>query len=255
MRYQDVNAETIGRWVEQGWEWGLPVDHRTFEAAQRGDWHMVLTPTKSIPRSWLPKRLDGLDLLGLASGGGQQMPICAALGARCTVLDYTPAQLDNERRVAEREGYNITCIHADMTQPLPFPNASFDIIIHPVSNCYVRDVLPIWHECFRVLRPGGRLLSGLDNGISYMADAEGERIINALPFDPLVNPEHARQLALDDGGVQFSHTAEEQLRGQLQAGFILRDLYEDTYAEGRLHDLNIPTFWATLAIKPEDSDC
>ena len=57
--------------------------------------------------------------------------------------------------------------------------------------------------------------------------------------------------ALDpaEDGILFSHTLEEQIRDQLQAGFQLVDCYEDTYGEGRLHDLNIPTFWATYAVK------
>ena len=58
------------------------------------------------------------------------------------------------------------------------------------------------------------------------------------------------KLQEQDAGVQFSHTAEEQLSGQLEAGFILTGLYEDTNGEGRLHELNIPTFYATRAVKP-----
>jgi hypothetical protein len=54
----------------------------------------------------------------------------------------------------------------------------------------------------------------------------------------------------DDDGVEFSHTLEEQIGGQLEAGFILKEIYEDTNDEGRLHELNIPSFFATLAIKP-----
>jgi hypothetical protein len=53
----------------------------------------------------------------------------------------------------------------------------------------------------------------------------------------------------DDDGVEFSHTLEEQIGGQLEAGFILQDLYEDTNGSGRLHNLNIPTFFATKALK------
>jgi len=37
-----------------------------------------------------------------------------------------------------------------------FPVASFDLIFHPVANVFVPDVLPVWRECARVLRPGGR---------------------------------------------------------------------------------------------------
>ncbi|MGZ1239595.1 hypothetical protein ACXO6D_07360 [Lactobacillus delbrueckii subsp. bulgaricus] len=33
MNYQDINAETIDRWVKEGWEWGKAIDHDTFQAA------------------------------------------------------------------------------------------------------------------------------------------------------------------------------------------------------------------------------
>ena len=48
---------------------------------------------------------------------------------------------------------------------------------------------------------------------------------------------------------QFSHTLEEQIRGQLKAGFMLIDLYEDTNGQGILREYGVPTFWATLAVK------
>lgn len=58
---------------------------------------------------------------------------------------------------------------------------------------------------------------------------------------------------IEDGwewGMQFSHTLDEQIRGQILAGLRIVDLYEDTGGEGRLHELGIPTFWATCAEKP-----
>ena len=63
-----------------------------------GDWGVYLTPTKTMPRNWFPEKLKGLKILGLASGGGQQMPVFAALGADCTVLDYSEKQLENEKK-------------------------------------------------------------------------------------------------------------------------------------------------------------
>lgn len=177
------------------------------------------------------------------------MPIFAALGAICTVLDYSDAQIASERLVSKREGYEIDIVQADMTKPLPFEPETFDLIFHPVSNCYVREVEPIFRECFRVLKPGGVLLAGLDTGINYIVDEDEERIVNALPFDPLENPAYMEQLRRQDCGVQFSHTLEEQLGGQLKAGFLLTDLYEDTNGEGRLHEMRIPAFVATRAVK------
>ena len=249
MNYQDINSKTIDRWVEEGWEWGTPISHEEYLRAKNGSWDVKLTPVKFVPHEWLGE-LRGKKILGLACGGGQQMPVFTALGAECTVLDYSEKMLEQERTVSVREGYSIEIVRADMTQPLPFADESFDLIFHPVSNCYVREVRPIWKECFRVLKKGGALLAGLDNGLNYVFDEDETDIVNTLPFDPLSNPEHARQLARDDGGMQFSHTLEEQLGGQLEAGFQLTALFEDTNGVGKLYEHNIPTYVASRSVKP-----
>ena len=250
MDYSEINAQTIDRWIQDGWEWGVPITHQAYLDALAGNWDVVLTPTKPVPKAWFGD-LKGKRVLGLASGGGQQMPIFAALGAVCTVLDYSPAQLESERMVSQREGYDIRIIRADMTKPLPFDDNAFDLIFHPVSNCYVREVRPIFRECFRVLKPGGTLLGGYDMGINFLVDEKEERIVNSLPFDPITDPALMAQLQKNDDGVQFSHTLEDQVGGQLAAGFQITDLYEDTNGYGRLHDMGIPTFAAIRAVTPK----
>ncbi len=248
MSYQDINSQTIDGWVEEGWEWGQSITHEQFVDAQNGKWDVVLTPTRPVPHDWFGD-LAGKKLLGLASGGGQQMPIFTALGAQCTVLDYSQKQLDSEVTVARREGYIIDVVRADMTKPLPFEDEHFDIIFHPVSNCYVEEVKPIFKECYRILKHGGILLCGLDNGLAYAFDNDYKSIINTLPFNPLKHPEHMAQLDLKEDGVQFSHTAEEQLGGQLEAGFRLTHIREDYDSEGALREHNIPGYWFTRAVK------
>ena len=100
MGYQDVNAETISTWIrEEDWQWGRPIDSRTYAEAKAGRWDVQLTPTKMVPHYWFGGSLEGRRLLGLASGGGQQIPIFSALGAECTVLDYNDDQLESERMV------------------------------------------------------------------------------------------------------------------------------------------------------------
>ena len=239
----------IDRWVEEGWEWGVPIDHETFVKAQDGQWDVVLTPTKPVPHSWFGD-LKGKKVLGLASGGGQQMPIFAALGAECTILDYSPRQLESERMVAQREGYNIRIIRADMTKPLPFGDEEFDLIFHPVSNCYVEKVEPIFKECYRILKHGGIFLAGLGNEVNYLVDEDEQSIIYSMPFNPLVNENQRKMLEDTDCGMQFSHTLEEQIGGQLEAGLVLTHLFSDTNGEGRLHEMGIETYIATRAIKP-----
>ena len=81
-------------------------------------------------------------------------------------------------------------------------------------------------------------------------DEEEKQIINTMPFNPLVNEDHRRQLEEQDCGMQFSHGIEEQLGGQLKAGLVLTDVYGDTSGSCYLNDLNVEMYWATRAIKP-----
>ena len=252
MQYQEMNAHTIDKWVEGGWEWGTPVSHEVFTAAQDGRWGVYLTPTKPVPHRWFGE-MKGKKILGLAAGGGQQIPIFCALGAVCTVLDYSKRQCESERMVAAREGYWVDVIQGDMTKPLPFADESFDLVFHPVSNCYVEEVEPIFKECCRVLKKGGVLLSGLDNGINYIFDEDETTVKYTLPFNPLKDELLYAESIKNDWGIQFSHTLEEQLGGQLRAGFRLTDLYEDTNGAGNLHAHNVPSFLATRAVKEAET--
>lgn len=246
--YQDINAQTIDRWVSEGWEWGMPVDHETFARATRGAWDVQLTPTKMVPKAWFGD-LTSKDVLGLACGGGQQGPLFVAAGAHVTILDYAETQLTSERLVADREGYDVRLVRADMTKPLPFEDASFDIVFNPVSLCYIREVRPLWREVARILRPGGVLLTGFDTIINFLVDEDEERIAWPMPFDPLTQPETRAFLQKDDGGMQFSHDLSETLGGLLEAGLAIADLYEDTNGEGRLHEMHVPTYLAVRAVK------
>lgn len=247
--YTAYNAQAIDRWVAEGWEWGRPITREAFARARAGDWQVLLTPNIPVPRAWLGD-LQGKRVLGLASGGAQQMPVFAALGAVCTVFDLSESQLESERMVAQREGYGIEVVQGDMTQPLPFADGSFDLIFHPVANCYVREVQPVWAECARVLAPGGSLLSGLDNGIGYLFDDGGLTVKHALPYDALADPDWETKVAEYNDSLQFSHPIEVQIGGQLRAGLMLKDVYEDTTNEGPLKDYNVPCFFATWAVKP-----
>lgn len=249
--YAQINSKTWDSWVEGGIEWGVPVSHEEYLRAQKDDWQLFLTPMKPVPREWfLP--LNGAKLLGLASGGGQQMPILTARGAICTVFDYSDRQLASEQLVADREGYEINIVKGDMTKRLPFEDESFDMIFHPVSNCYVEDVCHVWRECARLLRKGGVLLAGMDNGITYLFNDTDNLIVeNKLPYNPLKDPALLEKSLRNNDGVQFSHLLEEQLGGQLKAGLCLTDIYDDYDRPGwgRLRDY-APTYIMSRAVKP-----
>src|SRR5215210_3045303 len=158
MDVRGYNEEAWDRQVESGNEWTVPVGPDVIEAARQGEWTVLLTDTKSVPRAWFPE-IEGADVLCLASGGGQQAPIFAAAGASVTVLDNSPKQLAQDRHVAERESLHLETVQGDMRDLSAFADGSFDLVFHPFSNLFVPKVRPVWAEAFRVLRRGGILLA------------------------------------------------------------------------------------------------
>jgi len=219
----------------------------------------VLTPLKAVPREWFGG-LAGADVLCLASGGGQQGPILAAAGATVTVLDQSPEQLASDRKVAEREGLAIRTVQGDMADLSFFDDESFDLIVHPVSNVFAPDVRPVWREAFRVLRPGGAILSGITNPAGYIFDwdrveKDGTLVVrHPLPYSDLEHaPEDALERQLrDKTPVEFSHTLDDQLGGQVDAGFVIAGFYEDDSDDpGNPLAQYMKQFFATRAVKPE----
>lgn len=248
INYQQINKETIERWIkEEDWEWGKPISHDEYVNALHGNFDIALTPTKYVPHQWFGD-LKGKRILGLASGGGQQMPIFAALGAICTVIDISDLQLESERVVAQREGYDIRIIKGDITKPLPFDDEEFDIIFSPVSYCYLEKLDGLFKECFRVLKQDGKYMLGVDNAINYITNDE-TTIMNRFPFNPLIHEEQMKSCMEDDCGVQFSHSTEEVIGGLLHTGFTIKDIYDDINNYGRLAELKIPTYYALLLQK------
>lgn len=249
------NQEAWDKLVEEGNEWTVPVSPEEIAAAKTGEVRIYLTESKPVPQAWFPP-LKGADVLCLASGGGQQGPIMAAAGAVVTVFDNSTAQLARDREVAEREGLTLCTVQGDMRDLSPFPDASFDLILHPVSDIFIPDVLPVWREAYRVLRRGGALLAGMVNPFEYCFDAEREEkegiliVKHALPYSDVesLTGEERVQLFGEDSPFEFSHTLEAQIGGQIEAGFMIAGFYESYRREG-VARAYMPSYFATRALK------
>jgi SAM-dependent methyltransferase len=257
----DVLAHNQAAWdrlAAQDCEWSRAVSPETIAAAREGRWTVRLTPGQ-LPRHWLGE-IKGRRILCLASAGGQQAPILAAAGAEVTVLDASERQLDQDRMVAAREGLNLTAVQGDMRDLSAFAEASFDLVFHPISNLYVPDVRPVWRECFRVLRPRGKLLASFYNPVVFVGDRSPhfaeQGLIRPCFEVPYADTLHlgAAELAtkLERGeALVFGHSLSDQIAGQVEAGFLLGGFQEDFQPVPRfLIDRYLPTFIATLAIKP-----
>jgi SAM-dependent methyltransferase len=259
---REYNRDAWDRQVKRGCVWTIPASHEEIEAARVGKWRIVVTPNKSVPQDWLPD-LNGKKVLCLASGGGQQGPILAAAGARVTVLDNSPAQLGQDKLTAERENLKLTLVEGDMRDLRSFPLGNFDYIVHPVANTYIPELKPLWAEAFRVLRPGGTLISGFSNPIIYAVDWDLSMLCrklvikHPLPYSDL-DPQNVqtRSVKIEQGEtMEFSHTLTAQIGGQIEAGFMITGFYEDRdikelddyeFALNQYMDIYI----ATRAVKP-----
>jgi SAM-dependent methyltransferase len=258
----NVLAHNRAAWNQESLEgsrWTNPVDSETISRARSGDWDLILTPLRSVPKDWLGE-LKGKRVLCLASGGGQQAPVLAALGANVVSFDLSEEQLLKDRLVADRDGLELECMRGDMADLSRLQDESFDLIFHPTSNVFVPDVEVVWRECYRVLRPGGRLLAGFLNPSFFLFDhaeagLSGNLIAQyRLPYSDVEQRGQSakRKEEISQGAAfEFGHSLEVQLGGQMKAGFLLAGLYEDWWEEAAtpLNRLS-PTTVATLATKP-----
>ncbi len=250
------NRQAWDRLVEEGDRWTTPVSTAEIAAARAGEWSIYLTEEKPTPRDWFPADLRGVDVLCLASGGGQQGPILAAAGANVTVFDNSPAQLQQDEFVARREGLSIRTVQGDMRDLSAFADGSFDLIFHPVSNIFAPEVRPVWRECYRVLRPGGALLMGTVNPIGYafdryLADTQGVlQLKYPLPYSDAtdITEEERVKLYGPNAAYAFSHTLEDHIGGQLDAGFVITGFFEARKDDRLAH--YFPNYIATRAMKP-----
>ena len=256
MDIRSYNREAWNREVEGGENrWTIPVSREIIEKAKQGEFSIVLTENIPVPHRWFPP-LKGADVLCLASGGGQQGPVLAALGANVTVFDNSPAQLKQDQLVADRESLILKTIEGDAADLYVFADESFDLIFNPCSTVFMQDVRVVWRECFRVLRRGGILMTGAMNPVHYIFDLYkmDEGILEARHSIPYSDLASLSKEELDDYlakglPVEFGHSLTDLLGGQCAVGFVITDLYEDVMSDSPLAAYH-PHFIATRAVKP-----
>lgn len=182
---------------------------------------------------WLGGSVSGKRLLCLASGGGRQSAIYAAAGAEVTVVDLSPEMLALDRQVAAERGLNIRAIEASMDDLGALADTSFDVVLQPVSTCYLPDVLAVYREVARVTAPGGLYLSQHKQPGSLQASvvpsANGYELTEPYyrrgPLPAVVGSRHR-----EDGTLEFLHRWEDLIGGLCRAGFVIEDLVEPLLA-------------------------
>ena len=110
-----------------------------------------------------------LDVLDAGCADGQHSAWLADRGARVVALDASEAMV---RLARERLGERARVLQADLTRPLPLPDASADVILSSLTLHYLEDWNAPLREFSRVLRPGGRLIVSMHHPFMTANDVD-----------------------------------------------------------------------------------
>lgn len=244
--------------VGMGIRWTTIVSEEEIKKARAGEARIIMTPTKPVPLSWLGE-LKGKTVLGLASGGGQQGALLAAAGADTIIVDLSPKQLEQDQKAALKYDLSIRTIESAASDLSMLEDESIDMILNPVSNCFFEKLGPVWDECYRVLRPGGKLIYAFNNPISYLFDYDlanfkGEfHLKYSQPYSDLksLSDDEKEKFLAAENPLEFGHSMEAQIGELLKKGFMLSGLFED-YWDDEKEEINkyFPQFLCAMAIRP-----
>lgn len=188
---------------------------------------------EQIDTAWLGN-VAGKRLLCLASGGGRQSALYAAAGAIVTVVDLSREMLALDREVALERGYDVRTVETSMENLSMFAAGDFELVVQPVSTCYVPEVTTVYRQVARIVAPGGLYVSQHKQPASLQAAVEPsplgyeltEPYYRSGPLPPVAGSPHR-----EHGTLEFLHRWEELLGGLCRAGFVIEDLAEPLHAK------------------------
>lgn len=192
------------------------------------------------PIGWLGGTVRGKRMLCLAAGGGRQSALYATAGADVTVVDISPAMLELDRQVARRRKLQLRLIQASMDRLDGIADEAFDIVVHPVSTCYLPEVFPVFREVARVLVTGGIYVSQHKSPISLQSShrrggSTHYQIEHAYyrdsPIPPVSQASSATQRLREPGAIEYLHRLEQLIGGICRSGMLVEDFVEPMHAD------------------------
>ena len=233
MRSMNDNQQSIAKQHNRdAWNRMVAGKKRFTKPAKDDDLHQPLHAVDAI--GWLGGDIAGKKVLCLAAGGGRQSAIYAATGADVTVVDISPAMLELDREVAAERALDIRVIETSMDDLSMFTNEEFDIVIHPVSTCYLPSIAKVFAEVARVTIPNGLYISqhkqptSLQTGMSRSQN--GYELIEPYYRSGPLPPVQGTRLR-EEGTMEFVHRWEEIIGGMCRSGFAIEDLVEPFHAD------------------------
>ena len=119
----------------------------------------------------------GQHVLELGCGGGQCCIALAKQGAHAVGIDISDEQIAFARALAAKEQVDVDFSRGSATDLSIFQTDAWDIVLSIYTFSYLAELPLCLAECYRVLRPGGRLIFSLDHPFrDCFFDAEDEEL-------------------------------------------------------------------------------
>lgn len=148
-----------------------PVDNALYDGLGEGWWdenaplhslRLMVNPARvpyfrAVLENGLRRDPAGLAVLEVGSGGGLLAEEFVRMGCEVTGVDPSAGSVEAARTHADATGLDIRYVVA-RGEELPFPDASFDLVLCCDVLEHVDDVELVLAEAARVLRPGGAYL-------------------------------------------------------------------------------------------------
>lgn len=212
--YADDHGDSLG---DVALQWG--------PEGLREDTAHLLGPLEDLRRA---------DVLEIGAGGAQGSRWLRSIGVAATACDVAEGMLATAARIDARTGIRVPAFVAD-ARALPLANDSTDVVFTAYGAIpFVADAERVHAEVARVLRPGGRWVFSVTHPIRWaFPDDPGPGGLTAERsyFDrrPYVErDERGRPLY-----AEFHRTLGDHVRDLAGAGFVLADLVEPEWPDGR----------------------
>ncbi len=231
----DTEDDSLGVLAHNRAAWNKMANDRHVLTLPARDEEMQ-NPLRTVDVSgWLPEGIKGWNVLCLAAGGGRHGPLYAAAGGVVTVVDLSSAMLELDRRVAEERRLAIRTLETSMDELSMLRDGEFDLVIHPVSTCYLPSLERLFPEVARVTRPGGLYISQHKQPTNLQASLTtytGQYVIEQAYYDRRPVPRALEPSKLREPNThEFAHSWNSILGGICRSGFAIEDVSEPLHAK------------------------
>lgn len=231
-----VDSSELKDWLNQNQSAWDQMAEQGHVLAQSATDDQFANPLKTVDApGWLGQSIADKQVLCLAAGGGRQGPLYAAAGGVVTVVDLSQSMLQLDTEVARSRGLELKTVQASMDDLSMLDDGSFDIVIHPVSTCYVPDVMPVYQEIARVTRTGGLYISQHKQPVNLQAslipDGGQYPILEEYYRDHPLPTFKGKSPLREPGAAEYLHRWEQLIGWMCRAGFVIEDLTEPLHAK------------------------